>query len=475
MQPATTSSRPALRRRSRPGATALLAAALLLLLLSHPLIHGDGVSYLIYLDSIAADGDLDLSNQVERFAPAIVYPYASSPVTGTPVTPFPFGSAFLLAPLYYLGRALESAMPALRAHPEHFLKIQGLPLAYGLVSMLGAQIYALASIGLTYATARRLAPGWAAALAALGCLAGTPLLYYATVEPLDAHVYGAFALALAIWLAARWSTNRQDAKSAMFSDWAHCFAVGLALGLAVLVRWQLLLYAVALGLALAWGAGRAKGWRAGLAAGLWVAAGLGLYCAVCALYFWRFFGAPLLVPNDVITGQTFVGAPLRYLPQVLAAGQNGWLSWSPIAGLGLAGLAGIALGRAGQWRALALAGLAGIALELALNGSIDDWYAGWSFGQRRMTEAYPLLAIGLAWLIGRGRWGWLIGGAALLCALYGALLLVAHLYYTHTSGQPGGGGAATVIRWLLTGPHGPALHELFRDRYGPWAWAHPEL
>jgi hypothetical protein len=77
--------------------------------------------------------------------------------------------------------------------------------------------------------------------------------------------------------------------------------------------------------------------------------------------------------------------------------------------------------------ALALAGLAGIALQLALNASLDDWYAGWAFGQRRMAEAYTLLVVGSAWLIGRGRWKPLRIGAMLFCALYGVVLLTAHL------------------------------------------------
>jgi hypothetical protein len=249
-------SGPASRRRSCPGTVALLTGSLLLLLLSHRLIHGDGVSYLIYLDSIAGDLDLDLSNQVAAFAPAIVYPYATSPVTGTPVTPFPFGSAYLLAPFYWLGRALESAVPGLNANTGHFTKIQGRPLVYALAAMLGAHVYMLATAGLAFCTARRLAPGWAAGLAAVCCLAGTPLIYYATVEPLDTHVYGAFALALGLWLATRGPANPQDVQRAWnrrpSGEWPTALALGLALGLAVLVRWQLLLYALPIGAATVW-------------------------------------------------------------------------------------------------------------------------------------------------------------------------------------------------------------------------------
>jgi hypothetical protein len=489
-------------RRARPGAIALLLSSLLLLLLGHPLIHGDGVAYLVLLDSVAGDGDLDLSDQVARFAPAITYPFKPSPITGTPVTPFPFGSAYLLAPFYWLGRALEPLLPALRAYPEHFARIQGLPLAYSLMITLGAHVYALAAVGLAYQTARRVAPDWAAGLAAVACLAGTPLLYYATVEPMDAHVYGAFAVALALWLAAGGRSDRPGPSSAKTAHidswhpvvWQRALVVGLALGLATLVRWQLLLYALPIGLTLVCQArpvrprasyglqSLAAGALHDLAPGRWrvlpsavaFAAGLGLFCGVCALYFWRFFGALLVVPNDAISGGVFVGAPLRYLPQVLLARHNGWLSWSPIAALGLAGLAGIARWGQAPWRGLALACLAGIALELTLNASLGDWFGGWAFGQRRMTEAYPMLVVGAAWLVGRNR-SKALAGATILCAIYGAFLLVAHLYYTHTSGHPEGGGIADVARWLLTGPHGPTLVELFRDRYGPWAWARPEL
>jgi hypothetical protein len=468
-------------RPSRPGIVTILAASLLLLLLSHPLIHGDGVAYLIYLDSLARDGDFDLSNQVVKFAPAIAYPFALSTVTGTPVTPFPFGSASLLAPFYQLGRGVEPLLPALRAYPEHFRKIQGLSLAFSLLVALGAHLYALAAVGLSYRAARCIAPGWAAGLAAICCLVGTPLLYYSTVEPLDAHVYGSFAIALALWLAVRGISNRQDADTAKMENraswgrggWQLALAIGLALGLAVLVRWQLLLYALPIGVALVLLSAFDR--RQPVRIGLAFAVGLGMYCGVCTLYFWRFFGAPLVIPNDVITGQQFVGAPLRYLPQVLLARHNGWLSWSPVAALGLIGLAGITRARPGPWRALALAGLAGIALQLALNASLDEWYAGWAFGQRRMTEAYPLLVVGCAWLIGRGRWKPFRIGAVILCALYGVLLLTAHLYYVHTAGHPEGGGIAEVTSWLLSGPHGPTLAEVFRDRYGPWAWAKPEL
>lgn len=456
------------RRRAlvrAPGLAVALAAAALLLLLSHPLVHGDGLAHLIYLDSLAGDGDLDLGNQAApaRFGDANSYHMFFHPVTGQVVTSFPFGSAVLLAPFYWAGRAAGPLAPAFQTNTDYFHMRQGLPLNYSLAALLGTQIYTVAAVWLAFQTARRFVAAWAAGLAALALLAGTPLLFYATVEGLSSHATGAFVLALALWVAARPQGPPGPRRAA---------ALGLLLGLATLVRWQLLLYAVPCGLLLLWRAARLREPRA-LAAALAFGLGLGLYAGLCAAYFWLTFGSPLLIPTEAQSGLSFTTQPLRYLPDVLLDRAHGWLTTSPVVLLGLAGL-GLGLRRPGL-RALALAALAGMALELVLNASLRDWFGGWSFGQRRMSEAYAPLVLGCAWLLGRGRPRRLCCAAALLGGLFGLALLVAWLYYTHTSPHPEGAGVAEVLAWLASGPHGPALFEVFRDRYGPWAWARPEL
>src|SRR3712207_3105080 len=183
--------------RAPSGMTAVLAALLLVLLFSHPLVHGDGLAYFAYLDSIAGDGDLDLGNQAARFGSANLYQIFAHPATGELVTSFPFGSAFLLAPFHWMAQVFEPLAPPLQAQRDYFLARQGLPLAYSLAASLGALCYCVAAVWLAYRAARRIAPGWASAAAALSCLAGSPLLYYATVEPMATLAYGAFLLALA--------------------------------------------------------------------------------------------------------------------------------------------------------------------------------------------------------------------------------------------------------------------------------------
>src|SRR6185295_7405572 len=144
---------------------------------------------------------------------------------------------------------------------------------------------------------------------------------------------------------------------------------------------------------------------------------------------------------EVQSGQEFVGAPLRFLPNILFDAQKGWLTWSPVAGLGLAGLIALARSRPGIWRVIALISLAGIGRELALNSSLHDWFGGWAFGQRRMTEAYAPLVLGMAWLMsGCGRRSSLAWDRTLVAALFSFPLFIGHLYYPHTNtANPAGG------------------------------------
>lgn len=458
------------------GRRVVLAAVLVLLLFSHPLVHGDGLAHFIYLDSIAGDGDLDLSNQADRFGAANQYHIFAHPATGELVTSFPFGSAYLLAPFYWLGRTLEPHIPAAQVNAAYFHTRQGLSLAFSLIGMLGALCYAAAAVWLTYGAARRIAPDGAAAVAALAGLAGTPMLFYATVEPLGSHVYGAALVALALWLATRHiSTGEEHTYGA--PTFARALALGLVLGMALFVRWQLLLYSLPVGAVLLWRGLAALPRRQAFGTACIFALGVGLFGALCVLYFRRYFGASFFIPTEVQSGQGFIGAPLRFLPQILFDAQKGWLTWSPVAALGLAGLIALACSRLGAWRVVAAVCLAGIGLELALNSSLHDWFGGWAFGQRRMTEAYAPLVLGMAWLMrGRGLRRGITWGAALLAAAFSFTLFVGHLYYTHTNTEhPAGGTIAQVLPWLATQPHGPPLLDVLRDRYGPWAWARPEL
>jgi hypothetical protein len=83
----------------------------------------------------------------------------------------------------------------------------------------------------------------------------------------------------------------------------------------------------------------------------------------------------------------------------------------------------------------------------------------------------------MAWLMrGPGRRPGIAWAAVLVGALFSFTLFIGHLYYTHTNIEhPAGGTIGQVLPWLVTQPHGPSPLDVWRDRYGPWAWARPEL
>lgn len=319
-------------------------------------------------------------------------------------------------------------------------------------------------VGCAAGVARRL--GGAAPAAALAALLGTPLLYYATLEPMSSHAYGAALLALALWLAA-------TSPDALPSP-GRALAIGAALGMAMLVRWQLALYAAPACAAMLLAAARARS-RAAWASALCLHAGFGCFVLACMVYFRWACGSLICIPTEGQSGLPFLTALGAHLPEVLLDAQHGWIATSPAAALGMLGLLLLAMRGEPRWRALALVALAGVALQVLLNGSLNDWFGGWAFGQRRMTEAYVSVAFGLAALTRPRRWRVPSLAALIACGALGVALLCGHIYYSHTNvDHPAGGAAGDTLLWLATQPHGPPFIDVFRDRYGPWSWARPE-
>ena len=69
----------------------LIIALATMIFFDRPLIRGDGVAYLAWLDTIALDLDIDLGNQVERLAPVNTYQVVWNDTTERWVIIFPFG------------------------------------------------------------------------------------------------------------------------------------------------------------------------------------------------------------------------------------------------------------------------------------------------------------------------------------------------------------------------------------------------
>jgi len=453
------------RRAALPVALLVLVVLGACLALDRPLVRGDGLAYFMWLDSAARDWDLDLANQAAKFAQVNSYQVFRYEKTGRYVSVFPFGSALLLVPFYWLGTWADQ-LPLLHVNDAYFVQHQGVTLAFSLFAMLGTNVYALATVLLAYFTARRWSSRWPACLAAAALFLGTPLWYYATVEPLSAHVAGAFAISLALWLlACWWSPQGRMSPSGEAGLW---LGVGLAMGLATLVRWQLALFALPLaGLLL---------WKRRLRLLLPFGAGFVALAAWVPLSWWRMFGSPLVIPAAEQNRTTFLVWP-THLAQVLFSGEKGLFVWAPLTALALLGL--VVLYRTERVLSLALA--VAFALQALINASVYDWWAGWGFGMRRMVELDPVFALGLAVLISapvfgdrRHAWSALTHLLMALGVIWAVLLLFSHLNFINTVlDRPQGDTAVREVRHQLLESNWHITELVIQQHYGPWAWRKP--
>jgi hypothetical protein len=106
-----------------------------------------------------------------------------------------------------------------------------------------------------------------------------------------------------------------------------------------------------------------------------------------------------LVVNGRLGPSQLVTRKMSWLPphawQALADPEHGFLLWTPLAVVALAGLAVVLRRRLRVGACL----LAMVALEVYVNGSISSWHVAGAFGHRRFVALTVVLVIGLAaWL-----------------------------------------------------------------------------
>jgi hypothetical protein len=87
--------------------------------------------------------------------------------------------------------------------------------------------------------------------------------------------------------------------------------------------------------------------------------------------------------------------------EVLFSPAHGFLVWTPLAAIAIAGLAQMAWSRdfrlqAEDRRRIALLMLIMVALQVYIGGSVESWTVAGGYGQRRFIALTPLLIVGLA-------------------------------------------------------------------------------
>jgi len=351
-----------------------MTAAKLMLGKGKALFVNDGFHYYAYTVSIALDRDLDFTNQY-RFRKGIGNQSVQGtvPLTGRPENPFAIGAGLIWLPVFFL---VHLAILT--------LKVVGLPVTttgfeiyYQLPVYFGSFLVGLSGIWLIYLLLNHINEdekiiGWT--IAAL--LFGTTISHYAFLHCNFAHWVSSAAIAL--YLLMVFHLSHQPEKPIQW------LLAGLTLGLATLIRWQSVAL-VLLACGIVWQLlQNRKIWQ--LLTGV-ILYGIGtFFIFIPQLLAWHaIYGTWLTIPQ----GKDFMQWTSPQVLYVLFSLRHGLFTWSPILLLAMWGL----LHRHPKVaNSLRWSILLSLAAQIYINSVTKDFIG---FGLRRMTDYYPLFAIGL--------------------------------------------------------------------------------
>ncbi|MFO0704828.1 MAG: hypothetical protein U0517_02500 [Candidatus Andersenbacteria bacterium] len=357
-------------------------------------VSGDGIYYFVQLESLTLDHDVDYANNLERFRanPYVAKQLDSGVTTPTGRTPnlFSIGPALLWSPVYVV---------------VHFLA----PQAELLAPSLATGLCVLVGLVCLYRALRRLGfIDTVAGLAVTATYLGTNLIYYSIFEASMAHGLGFALVSLLLLLALRSSKKLLGA-----------LVFGVIAGLAVDVRWQLLLAVVPLGV-LAFFHLKTRNPRT------WLAAAVGFALGVLPqLLVWKaLYGSFLVLPQ----GAGFIVPTSPHFGEVLWSARHGLITWTPLVLLAVVGVVLAARTKNAAVRAVALVSIVILFLQTYLNGSLIEWWGGDAFGARRFTDVTAVFAFGLAALFAATKPKWRAVLASLVALLVLANLTLMQLY-----------------------------------------------
>ncbi|HEX6973819.1 MAG TPA: hypothetical protein VF147_05420, partial [Vicinamibacterales bacterium] len=373
------------------------------------LYSSDEVEYFSYLRSLWFDRDVSFENEYRYFYDNNIAQSEGFHETfleretaaGRRVNYATMGCAILWSPFYAvadvsvrMARALGSDVAA-----DGYSKPYVAAVAYG------SAFYGFAAILLSIAAARRITGASGALFSGIVVWLGTPILFYMYVAPPFSHACSAFAVALfvTIWLHIRetWTVRGliglgfATALMAMVREQDVFFAAGPALdwSLALIVaqRERLRPERGAVGQsgaarppsesAWGWGPTRSDKCRP-LAASQLVVSGVAGGLAAIVGYLPQLLAYTALNgypgPAAHVTRKMSWHAP--HALQVLGSPEHGFLVWTPLAILAIAGLAALATTKDPARRAVGICALVMIAFQAYVAGSVESWTVAGAFG-----------------------------------------------------------------------------------------------
>ncbi len=401
-------------------------------------IRSDGLGYYAWLRSLLMDGDWAFDNEFEDHNPLRDYvpPAERRTELGRRPNQWSVGPACVWSLVVVPGHECWKLLGDTASWPA-----DGYSLPYQLMVGVTTLLASLIGLGLLYRLGRCEAGPEAAAWAAAFVTLGTPIVYYAAIEVSMAHALGTVALAglVGYWRRTYGATRRR-----------RWLAMGLLLGMAALMRWQLVTFAVLPAGEACW-----TGWRRGRAQGGRAAVRTLMLLALAAAGAWAAFLPQMIAWRRVYGHWLARTMPTAHnwtqpaLVQVLLGPDRGLFTWTPL--VFLAFLATLGVAGAGMWRAVTrrtdpLPGdavtverhqprvllVAAFALQVYVLASLfgDHVTLSVAFGFRYLTEALVALVPGLALLLEKapGRWRRMLVGVGCLLVLWNLILISQYRY-----------------------------------------------
>jgi hypothetical protein len=398
---------------------ALSVLFLLSLPLVNPYVHGDGVGYYAYAQSLVIDHDLNFEDDWRAANPGFLQDRLDVQgrllaeeytVTGHLRNHFSVGPALLWAP--FLAVAHAGVLLADRLGAQ--IPAEGYSRPYLIAMGLSTVMYGFLGLLLAFDLARRYAGDTWAFLATLGIWFASSLPVYMYFNPAWSHAHSAFSVALFLWY---WQRTR-DGRS--LRQWV---ILGLAAGLMMNVYYPnaIVMTVPAVEALRDYYRTRPVHWGRLLSShvAFLVTASVALLPTLATR--WIVFGGPFESGYPPLAQWNWT-APVWI--SVLFSANHGLLSWTPVLLPALLGLWGL-------WKKDALLG-AGLVLSVLFFGyfisSYPDWDGLSSFGNRFFLSLTPVFVLGLAaaldalarWWNRPGRDVALAGGALALLTIWNA-------------------------------------------------------
>jgi hypothetical protein len=345
-------------------------------------LQSDAFYNFAYLRSIAFDRDVDFTNDYPMLGLSDkAYLWQPPTATGYAHSAWAIGPAILWAP-FFGGGHLAAVRQASLGLP---VATDGTSYPYRQAVCIAGLFYALLGTWLSLRAARQFFPSAVAVTGAALVVGGSFILWYALAEPTMTHAPTMAALAGFVWY---WTATMGRRTL------AHWIGLGALAGVAGLIRWQSVLFALLPAieaLVALWRAGRARdvtALRSTLVGGVAFTLAAAVAFIPQMLAWKSIYGHYLAV--SPVGPQIFWFQP--HLIGVLFASQNGLFATSPILYVAAIGLILFARRRP----AVGVPALVVLAAMIYFNASIQDWWGSAGYGGRRFDGTLPLFVLGAA-------------------------------------------------------------------------------